>query len=79
MRSVTGHNLRQIMLETGKTDIHQLGDVKIAVIKYHPVRNEDKWKISVVQECIDVKLGKLIIDGFSVEELDEICSHLCVS
>ena len=79
MRSVTGHNLRQIMLETGKTDIHQLGDVKIDDIKYHPVRNEDKWKISVVQECIDAKFGKLNIDGFSVEELDEICSHLCVS
>ena len=79
VRSVTGHNLRQIMLETGKTDINQLGDVKIDDIKYHPVRNEDKWKISVVQECIDAKFGKLNIDGFSVEELDEICSHLCVS
>ena len=79
VRSVTGHNLRQIMMETGKTDINQLGDVNIDDIKYHPVSNEDKWKISVVQECVDAKFGKLIIDGFSVEELDEICSHLCVS
>ena len=67
------------MLETGKTDINQLGDVKIEDIKYNPVRNEDKWKISVVQECTDAKFGKLNIDGFSVEELHEICSHLCVS
>ena len=66
-------------METGKTDPNQLGDVNIDYIKYHPVSNEGKWKISVVQECVDAKFGKLIIDGFSVEELDEICSHLCVS
>ena len=79
VRSITGYNLRKIMQETGKTDINQLSDVCIDDIEYHPVSNENKWKISVINECIDVKFGKLTIDGFSSEELEEICSHLCVS
>ena len=59
------------MLETGKTNIDS--------IEYQPVRNEDKWKISVIKECIDVKFGWLEIDEFLFEELEEISSHLCVS
>ena len=79
VKSVTGYNLRRIMLETGKTTIDQLNNVGINSIEYQPVRNEDKWKISVIKECIDVKFGRLEIDGFSFEELEEISSHLCVS
>ena len=48
-------------------------------IEYQPVKNEDKWKISVIKECIDVKHGRMNIDGFTSEELEEIVSHLCVS
>ena len=79
VRSVTGYNLRRIMLETGKTNVDQLNDVGIENIEYHPVSAEDKWKILVIKECIDVKYGRLNIDGFSSEELEEISSHLCIS
>ena len=79
VRSVTGYNLRRIMLETGKTNVDQLNDVGIENIEYHPVSDEDKWKILVIKECIDVKYGRLNIDGFSSEELEEISSHLCIS
>ena len=67
------------MLELGKTNIDQLNNVGIDNIEYQPVKNEDKWKISVLKECIDVKHGRMNIDGFTSEELEEIVSHLCVS
>ena len=79
VKSVTGYNLRRIMLELGKTNIDQLNNVGIDNIEYQPVKNEDKWKISVLKECIDVKHGRMNIDGFTSEELEEIVSHLCVS
>ena len=67
------------MLETGNTNVEQLNDVGIENIEYHPVSDEDKWKILVIKECIDVKFGILNIDGFSSEEIEEISSHLCIS
>jgi hypothetical protein len=79
VRSVTGYNLRRIMLESGKNNVDQLKDVGINNIEYHPVSNDDKWKIKVIKECIDVKFGRLEIEAFSSEELEEISSHLCVS
>ena len=65
MKSVTEYNVRRIMLETGKTNVDQLNDVGIENIKHHQVSIEAKWKISVIKKCIDVKFGRLNIDGFS--------------
>jgi hypothetical protein len=78
VRSTTGYNLRRIMLETDRSDIKQLDNFKIDEIQYHPVNSEDEWKISVINECIDAKFGKSNIEGFSNEELDEICGNLCI-
>ena len=73
VRSTTGNNLRAIMMETSKVNISQLDDIEGGDIVYHPVKNEDKWKISVITECMDVKFGRLDVDGFSADELEEIC------
>jgi hypothetical protein len=62
VKSVTGYNLKRIMLETGKTNVDQLNDVGIENIEYHPVSAEDKWKILVIKECIDVKFRRLNIE-----------------
>jgi hypothetical protein len=79
VRSTTGSNLRKIMLESGRDDINQLENINIDVIEYHPLSDEDKWKIPIIKEIIDVKHGRMNVDGFSFEELDEICGHLCVA
>jgi hypothetical protein len=60
-------------------NISQLDDIGGGDIEPHPVKNEDKWKISVITECIDVKFGRLDVDGFSADELEEICYYLCIS
>ena len=77
VRSTTGYNLRRNMLETNSMDINELQKFNIENIKYHPVKDEDKWKVSVIKECINAKFGKFEIDGFSTEELDEMCGNLC--
>ena len=79
VRSTTGHNLRAIMMETNKVNIDRLDDIRGGDIEYHPVKNDDRWKVSVIKECIDVKFGRLDVDGFSADELEEICYYLCIS
>ena len=79
VRSTTGYNLIAIMKETNKVNINQLDDIRGGDIEYHPVKNDDRWKVSVIKECIDVKFGRLDVDGFSADELEEICYYLCIS
>ena len=64
---------------TNKVNINQLDDIRGGDIEYHPVKNDDRWKVSVIKECIDVKFGRLDVDGFSADDLEEICYYLCIS
>ena len=37
------------------------------------------WRVDVIKELTDVKFGKLIVDGFSMEECEEILQYDCIS
>ena len=48
VRSTTGSNLRQILLQTKKAHVEHLKSSDIMEIKYHPIKEEDKWKTGVI-------------------------------
>jgi hypothetical protein len=39
-------------------------------IKYHPIKEEDKWKTDIMKEIIQIKEEKLEVEGFSNPELE---------
>ena len=45
----------------------------------HRISSSECWRQMERKEIIDVKHGRMNVDGFSFEELDEICGHLCVA
>ena len=77
--STTGNNLWQIMLLVGKIDIHNLHPSDSMSIQYHPIREEDAWKVSFIQELVDAENQQLEIMGMENTELREILDFLCVS
>ena len=76
----TGSNLRKISSLMNKSDITEL---KSSLVKqnlvYEPIPEGEKWKILIVEEIIDFREGKLEIQGFEREELDEILEFICVT
>ena len=76
-RLTTGWNLRFIMIKSGNNRIEDL-DVRNTDFEYHLVKDSEKWKIGFVKELIDVKLGDLVVEGFSYEEIDETLRYLCI-
>ena len=67
------------MLLLNKTSVDQISVNDFKLIKYHPISEEDKWKISFINEITDVKFKQLDVDGFETEELEEILNFLCTS
>ena len=67
------------MLEAGREEISQLEHFSIDDIEYHPASVEEKWKISIINEVIDIKFGSLNVEGFSDDDLDEIYGHFGIS
>ena len=58
--SVTGSNLRNIMLLLNKKTIEELNPSDAENIIYCPVEDENKWKIEMTKD--------LFIEGFSLKE-----------
>ena len=79
VQSITGSNLRNLLLLTDKHRIEELCKDDIRKLKYHQMEENDKWKVHFIREITDVKFNKLEVPNFSDEELDEILSHLCTS
>ena len=75
--STTGSNLRNILLLTDKAQVDELTTEDIEDLVYAEAKPEDKWKVALVQEIIDVKSGQSNIENFSDEELQEILENIC--
>ena len=50
--SVTGSNLRNILLMTDKTSIHQLVPNDATIMKYHQMNEPELWKISIIEKWL---------------------------
>ena len=78
-RSVTGSNLRNILLLSRKDDISEVSRADIKAMIYMPVTEPNRWKINIVQELIDVKWGDTVIEGFDEVQISTIIDELCTS
>ena len=77
-RSVTGHNLRSILLQSNIQNLHQLKPCHVTT-KYRVIPEEEEFRVGFIKEIIEVRNDSLEVVGFTKEELDDILQHLCVS
>ena len=76
-RSVTGSNLRNILLLSRKDDISKVSQADIKAMIYMPVTESNRWKINIVHELIDVKWGEKLIEGFNDAQISVLIDELC--
>ena len=78
-RSSTGSNLRNILLLTDKEDVSKLAPHDAYQIQFEQVKDDDKWKVDMVLELIDVRWNEAKIENLSVYEIEEILEYICTS
>ena len=78
-QSVTGNNLRKILLLVGKEDVDDLNPHDANDITYAPIPEEEEWRVGLVKEITDVKFGRMSVEGFSTEELNDLLRFVCIS
>ena len=78
-QSVTGSNLRKIMLLVQKTNVDDLVPEDALNVIYHEIPDCEMWRIGFVNEITDVKFGQASIDGFTRQELNVILEDICTS
>ena len=60
VRTVTGQNLRNILLLTNKLHVDQLDPSIVSTLEYHKKDEQETWRTSLVKELVDLKHGDLV-------------------
>ena len=79
VRSITGSNIRNILLLTEKDAFADITKRDIRELKYKEIAKDDFWKIGFIREIIEVKNEQLGLNDFTKEELNDILAYLCTS
>ena len=75
VRTVTGQNLRNILLLTKKLHVDQLEPSLVNTLEYH---KEEERDVNLVKEILDLQHGDLVLpDGWSDDELDTMLNLAC--
>ena len=76
VRTVTGRNLRSILILTDKSSVQQLHRSDLEIISYYG--EPEQWRIVSIMEVLqmrDFKMG--LPDGWSKEEMQQILEAAC--
>ena len=78
-RSVTGKNMRNILLLTDKVKVNEITPEDISKIKYRVVPEEETWRVGFLRELIEVKHGDLQVFKFTADEVQDMLYIVCIT
>ena len=79
-RTVTGRNLRNIMLLTSETDVANLCPDIVKDLKYFEPSENEKFKVDAVLELFEVLYGDLLMDdSWSQDDIECLLRSICTS
>ena len=65
-------------MKTTLLNVFDLQPSTVQQIRYKEIKDEDMWRIPIIQEALDMKYGDINPpDGWTTEELDEILEFAC--
>ena len=76
VRHTTGFNLRTLMILADKTRIWDLR-ANLEDFQYHNIPDEEKWRINMLRELVNVKENECTVPGLEENELNEILEYIC--
>ena len=79
-RSVTGRNLRNIMLLVNAENVDAISAKSFSAIRYHDADDIVKYQsIEMAKELIEVRSRNMYIDNMGIVDINEILDHICIS
>ena len=64
---------------TQRSNVDELCREDYKKIDYHKINDSEQWRISIIEEIIDIKYNQLDVEGFEAEEIEEILNFVCTS
>ena len=77
--SLTGKNLRNIMLLCNKENTNSLQESDINGLEYHPIPENETWRIDLLTELLNTRSLITEIPGFTPDEVSDLIKFVCSS
>ena len=78
VRTVTGSNLRNILMLTNQLQVGDLDPSVVDNIQYNTIEENEMWKIGLVKELIEMKHGNIQQpEGWSEDDLEDVLNLIC--
>ena len=79
-RSITGRNLRNIMLITNH-DVYTKADLDFnwRNISFYKLPDNESWRVPLAREIINIKSGKMMVENFENKEFDAMLRTVCTN
>ena len=79
VQSVTGSNLRGIMLLCNLNNIDDLVPDVIDNFKYCTPPEGEEWRLGFIKELLDVQEGNLEVEGFQMDDVKCMIDDICIT
>ena len=76
-RSITGSNIRNINLDCAVDQVHPFAEVDIEKKDFFPAPADSAWRVSLIQELINIRDGDSNATGWTKEEVKDALEYLC--
>ena len=76
VRTITGFNLRTIMISAGHSSINDLKSSKPEQ-DYCKIPEAELWRVGILKELIDVRCNQLDVPAFEKQEINDILHYIC--
>ena len=78
VRTTTGSNMKNILLLTECLNIDDLQTDIVKTITHNKINVADMWRVDMVKELIEIKLGNLETpEGWTTDELEQVMDFAC--
>ena len=78
VRTVTGTNLRNILMLTDKLQVDDLEPSLVDSMTYHKIEEHNTWRVGMIKELIDMKHGQLLLpEGWTNQDLETLMNYAC--
>ena len=79
IQSVTGSTVRHILRLTGRRHWREVRKVDVENIDYFRIPEQEKWRVGLIHEMLEIRSSEVQLEGFTVEETNEILEFACTS
>ena len=67
----------QLLTNRAKYDAVNYSDIDR--IHYAELKEDDRWRIDIIKQMVDIQFGQNELENFSYEEISEILNYACTS